>query len=77
MLNVSYKPWQLRGYPGPAWQVYVETKDSHDIKGLIEVKKRLNTGEVKGLVLVENKSPAMKRLGWEQLDEGIYYRYFE
>lgn len=77
LYTVSYRPWALRGYVGLVWQVYVEIYDSHTIKNLIEIKHKLNSGEVKGLVLVENKSPAIKRLGWKQLDEGLYYKYFE
>lgn len=77
MYVVSYKPWKLRGYFGPVWQVYVEIRDSHSTKTIFEVKNKLNSGEVKGLVLVENKSPAIKKLGWKQLDEGLYYKYFE
>lgn len=77
MLKVEYKSWCLRGYSGKVWQVYAEITNSRDISKLIEVKKRLNNPPVTGLLLVENNSPAIKRLGWEKLCDGIWYRYFE
>lgn len=74
---ITFTPWVLRGYSGKAWQVYVEITNSRDISKLIEVKKRLNNPPVTGLVLVENSYTAIKRLGWEKLCDGIWYRYFE
>ena len=77
MLKVEYKSWCLRGYSDKVWQVYVEIQNSRSIAELIEVKRQLNNPPVTGLVLVENSSPAIKRLGWEKLCDGIWYRYFE
>lgn len=74
---ITFTQWSLRGYPGKAWQVYVEITNSRSIAELIEVKRQLNNPPVTGLVLVENNSPAMKRLRWEKLCDGIWYRYFE
>ena len=74
---ITFTPWVLRGYSGKTWQVYVEITNSRSIAELIEVKRQLNNPPVTGLVLVENRSPAIKRLGWEKLCDGIWYRYFE
>jgi hypothetical protein len=76
VISLEYKPWALRGYKGQVWQVYVIIEDSHSLRDLIEVKTRLNSGEVYGLVLVENSSPAIRRLGWDSFADGVYYRYF-
>ena len=73
---ITYTPWSLRGYLGKVWQVYVEITNSRSIAKLIEVKRQLNNPPVTGLVLVDNSSPAVKRLGWERLCDGIWYRYF-
>lgn len=75
---ITFTPWVLRGYSGKTWQVYVEITDSHSIVELIEVKRQLNNPPVSGLVLVENSSPAIKRLGygWKELDHGVWYKIF-
>ena len=75
---IIFEPWNLRGYNGMTWQVYVEIKNSRSIAELIEVKRQLNNPPVTGLVLVENKSPAMKRLGlgWKEMDDGVWYKIF-
>lgn len=75
-MKVCYVPWVLRGYPGMAWQVYVEITGSRDISDLIEVKRRLNNPPVCGMVLAENRSKALKRLGWKELDDGLWYKIF-
>lgn len=74
---IHYEPWLLRGYTGPTYQVYVEIKNSHSIKELRQVKDQINNPPHTGLMLVENKSKALMRLGWEKLDDGLYYRLFE
>lgn len=76
MIEITYTPWQLRGCESPTWQVYVENTDSHSIAQLIEVRRRLNNPPVTGLVLAENRSPALKRLGWKELDNGLWYKVF-
>ena len=75
---ITFSPWSLRGYHGRAWQVYVEITNSRSVAKLIEVKRQLNNPPVTGLVLVENNSPAMKRLGygWKELDHGVWYKIF-
>lgn len=75
---VTYEPWYLRNYHLPVWQVYVETANSHSITQLIDVKRQLNNPSVRGLVLVENKTPAMKRLGpgWKEMEHGVWYKIF-
>jgi hypothetical protein len=75
-LNIEYKQWSLRGYDDPVYQVYVEIPDSHDTKQLRELKRRMNDPPHKGLIIAENKSKALKRLGWEYDDNGFYYKYF-
>lgn len=77
MISIEYKPWLLRGCSIPVWQLYVEIKGSKSISNLIKVRDYINTNVVTGIVLVENRSKAIKRLGWEELDTGVYYRRFE
>ena len=74
---ITFQPWAIRGYHGKVYQVYVEIENSHSITHLIEVKRQLNSIKTPGVYLVENRSKAIKRLGWEKLDEGLYYRVFE
>ena len=74
---ITYLPWSIRGYPNKVYQVYVEIKDSHSITQLIKVKQQLNNIKASGLYLVENNSPAIKRLGWEEMDDGLYYCYIK
>lgn len=69
---IEYHPWSLRGYIGPVFMVWVENPES-----LCAVKAELNNPPVKGLLLVENNSRACGRLGWEKLDDGLYFRLFE
>lgn len=69
---IEYRPWSLRGYTGHVYMVWVESPES-----LCEVKEELNNPPVKGLLLVENKSRTCERLGWEKLDDGLYFRLFE
>lgn len=77
MIHIEYKPWALRGCKLQVWQIYVDITDSHGISGLLEVKNIINNNSVKGIVLIENRSKAMKRLGWDELSDGVYYRRFE
>jgi hypothetical protein len=74
--GVKYILWRLRGFAGKVWQVYVEVNNSHSLSQLIEVKKQLNSPPVTGMVLVENRSPALKRLGWRKIDDGLYGKVF-
>lgn len=76
MIKISYTKWALRGANYPVFQVYVEITDSHDISQLLEVKEKLNNAPVKGIVLAENKSVALKRLGWKELDSGVWFKIF-
>lgn len=78
MISVQYKPWTLRGYSGEVWQVVIVITGSRSIKKLIKVKQLLNNPPVRGLILVENKSPAMKRLGpeWKEMEHGVWYKIF-
>ena len=75
---LRYASWSLRGYAGRAWQVYVEIQNSRSITQLIAVKRQLNNPPVRGIVLVENSSPAMKRLGpgWKEMEHGVWYKIF-
>ena len=77
MIDIHYEPWSLRGYKGEVYQVYVNIPNSHDTKQLRELKERLNNPPIKGLHLAENKSRALERLGWERIDDGLYYKIFE
>lgn len=76
-MKIDYVPWKIRGYDGPVYQVYVEIPDSHNTKQLRELKRRLNSPPHKGLMIAENKSLALKRLGWEYDNDGFYYKLFE
>lgn len=78
MISIRYEPWTLRGVVSPVWQVYVKIEESHNTSKLREVKEKLNTDVVKGVVLVENRSRALKRLGngWKELDNGLWYKIF-
>lgn len=69
---ITYLSWSLRGYTKPVFMVWVEHPES-----LCAVKAELSDPPVRGLLLVENKSKACERLGWEKLDDGLYYRLFE
>jgi hypothetical protein len=75
---IIYHPWRLRGFNGPVWQVYVEITESRDISQLVAVKRRLNTPPVSGIILAENNSRALARLGdgWKELDNGLWYKVF-
>lgn len=75
-IEITYIPWHLRGFDGKAWQVYIEIDNSHSLSQLIEVKQQLNNPPVTGLVLAENRSPALRRLGWKELDNGLWYKIF-
>lgn len=78
-MTVRFFPWELRGIDGiPVWQVSVEIVGSHSISPLIAAKRRLNNPPVRGLVLVENRSRALARLGegWKEMDHGLWYKIF-
>lgn len=76
MITIRYEQWHIWGFTGPAWQVYVEITDSRGIAQLIEVGRALNNPPVTGLILAENRSPALQRLGWRELDNGLWYKIF-
>jgi hypothetical protein len=70
---IRYEPWSLRGYDGPVYQVYVEHPES-----LVELKRQMNNPPHKGLMIAENKSRALERLGWQRdVDGEFYYKLFE
>ena len=73
---IQYIPWKLRGYSGDVYQVYVNNEKS-SLTFLRELKKELNNPPVRGLLLAENSSRALERLGWEALDDGLWYKIFE
>ena len=75
-IDLRFIPWYLRGYDGPVWQLYLEISDSHDLSQLVEVRRALRSPPVVGLVLAENRSRALLRLGWEKIDEGLYGKIF-
>ena len=73
---IRYVPWIIRGYSElPCWQVYVET-ETKSLANLIEIKKQLGNPPIKGVLIIENTSKAIKRLGWEEISDGIYYKIF-
>jgi hypothetical protein len=69
---VEYRPWQIRGYDKPVYMVWVENPSS-----LVEVKRELNNPPVKGMLIVQNKSRACERLGWEKMEDGVWYKIFD
>lgn len=77
LIHIEYVPWSLRGCPLPVWQLYVEIKGSKTLSSLIEVRNLINSTVVRGIVIIENKSKAIRRLGWDEMDSGVYYRRFE
>lgn len=77
-MTISYTRWSLRGVTEvDVWLVYVEIRDSNNIRQLIEARHKLNNPPVTGLVLAENRSRALERLGWEKLDDGVWYKIFD
>ena len=73
---IQYIPWVVRGYSKyPCWQVYVNTK-TKSLSNLREIKRELSAPPVRGVLIIENKSKAIKRLGWEEMADGIYYKIF-
>ena len=69
---ITYKSWFIRGMNQPCYQVIVNHPSS-----LLAVKQELEHPPVKGILVIENKSKAVKRLGWKELGDGIYYKIFE
>lgn len=76
-MNISYVPWSLRGCTEKVYMAYVEIPKSNSLSYLRKLQEQLNNPPVKGIVLLENPSKALERLGWEKLDEGLYFRCFE
>lgn len=75
---IRYEPWHMRGYDGPAYQIYVVNEGKKSLAFLKELKQILNNSlTMPGLYIIENSSPAIKRLGWSEMDENLYYRIIE